>query len=285
MDTPTGYACTRIAVGRVWFSWLAIIALYLCFIFACCLLVAAIMSGNLLWWLAVCFTAGATWLLISTQRRHQRDWKRVASIEAREGKIALLPSQRMRHFAGDVEVEAPFPVGSGLECHIETADLYVAGDHGMVLQQSLWVARPDGIKQQLAGRALELNLKRMTSNLSDSGIPFRVIKVYDGFEGEHTETDVTADYASTSSKPWKRTSLAILVGTSSLWLGVAAGALVHHRGQAITIGVIGYAVVAILTLRASASKRSALIQVATIIPSYAAGYAVALVAVWYIFKR
>jgi hypothetical protein len=285
MDTPNKDTSTRIRVGKVWFSWQATIALYLCIVFACGFLGIAVMSSNLLWWLAVCLTVWVTWLLTSGQRRDQRDWNRVASIEVREARIAFLPSQRMHQIAGDVGVEAPFPVGSRLECHIDTADLYVAGDNGMVLQRSLWVAHLDGTKQQLVGRTTELNLTRMTSNLSDSGIPFRVVKIYDGMEGEHTETDVTGDYTSTSGKTWKQGLVALLVGTSSLWLGLAAGILVHKVAPAIAIGVAGCVFVGVVRMRTSMSKRSALIQVATILPSYAAGYAFAVIAVWYIFKR
>ena len=202
-----------------------------------------------------------------------------------EGRIAFLPSQRMHQIAGDVRVEAPFPVGSRLECHIDTADLYVTGDNGMVLQRSLWAARPDGTKQQLVGRTTELNLMRMTSNLSDAGIPFRVVKIYDGMEREHTETDVTGDYSSTSGKTWKHGLVAFLEGTSSLWLGLVAGILVHKVAPAIAIGVAGCVFLGVVRLRTSMSKRSALIQVATVLPSYAAGYAFAVIAVWYIFKR
>jgi len=190
----------------------------------------------------------------------------------------------MHQFAGDAAVEAPFPLGSQLECHIDTADLYAAGDHGMVLQRSLWVARPDGKKQQLTGRATELNLTRMTSNLSKSGVPFRVVKTYDGMEGKHTETDVTADYTSASGKTWKQGLVGLLIGTSGLWLGLVAGILVHKVAPAIAIGLAGWVFFGVVRLHTSMSKRSALIQPATILPSYAGGYAFAVIAVWYIFK-
>jgi hypothetical protein len=41
----------------------------------------------------------------------------------------------------------------------------------------------------------------------------------------------------------------------------------------------------VLALRSKTSRRSSLVQVATAIPSYAAGFALSVVAVWYIFKK
>lgn len=244
MDTQLESSSTRIAVGRVWLTW-----------------------RDSIW----------------ERKGSQRGWNRLASVELQDGKIAFIPSRAALQM-GYVGTEASFPDGSSLEVHVETGDRYLTGDHGQFLQRTLWIVGTNGMKQQFVGSAVELNPKRMLTNLPNSGIPFRVIRVYDGQDGEHTETDITGEYASSSSKSWKRGVLAILLGTSSLWLGVGAGFSVRHSTQAIAIGVVGYAVTAILTLRTGSSKRSALIQAATLAPSYAAGYAVAVISVWHIFK-
>ena len=69
-----------------------------------------------------------------------------------------------------------------------------------------------------------------------------------------------------------------------MWLGVIAASLVRSGGYVIAIGVLGYTVFAAIQLRWSTSKRSALVGLLATVPSFAGGYAIAVIAVWYIFK-
>ena len=96
---------------------------------------------------------------------------------------------------------------------------------------------------------------------------------------------MTAHYTQASHNAPKRTALGIFIGTSNLWLGVISALLFHQVEPVVAIGVISYTVIAIATLRSKTSKRAALVQVATTIPLYAAGYALAVIAVWYLFRR
>jgi hypothetical protein len=120
-------------------------------------------------------------------------------------------------------------------------------------------------------------------NLRNAGIPFRIIKVYDGQEGEHTETDITAQRLQASRR--SRPPIRILLGTSNWWLGILASVLTHNIVYVAVTGVVGFSAMVIVALRSRTSKGSSLVHVATLIPSYAGGYAFAVVAVWYIFKR
>lgn len=181
--------------------------------------------------------------------------------------------------------EAPFPAGSSLEYQIETGDRYFTGDHGQFLKASLWLAEPNGMKRKLLNYMVGLKLKTMATNLSAAGISFRVVKIYDGQIGEHVESDVTARYTQASDDAQYRTALGILIGTSNLWLGVMSALFFHEVEPVIVIGVIGYSLVSIATFCSKRSRRAALVQVATTIPLYAAGYALAVLAAWHIFRR
>ena len=266
------------------FSWPALLLLLICFELAFGFLIFAIMLRVWLWWMATFATVVFAGLLYWKQKHGRRDWTRVVSLEVRNGKIAFLPSRTMRQ-GGYTASEAFFPDGARVECHVETGDRYFTEDHGQFLRKSLWIVAPNGTKQKLIDYADRVSLRRMAINLPNSGVPFRVIRTYDGQEGEHTEADVTADYTRIRSVLWKPKVFAVLVGTSGLWLGALAGALVHSGGYAIAIGVVGYGLTAVLTLGSNASKRAALVQIASIIPSYAGGYALMVILVWYVFKR
>jgi hypothetical protein len=189
----------------------------------------------------------------------------------------------MRREQGLATAKASFPLGSSLECQIATGDRYFTGDHGQRLLKSLWLVQPDGTRHSLQSDVIDLNLRTTVTNLRGAGIPFRVIKVYDGQDGEHVETDITAEYLQPSRR--SRTPAAILLGTMNLWLGTIAAILTRNVLYVMAVGVLGFVATAVVGLRSTASKRSVLLNVATLIPSYAAGFAVAVVAVWYIFKR
>lgn len=282
MDTATASSVTRISVGRRWPSLPAFALIDTCIVVGMCLFFLAIERLEWGWWLATSVPIFLSYALIRRELHRKRDWDDITYIELRDGAVTYMPSRKMRR-QGWPAAKAAFPVGSGLECHIATGDRYFTGDHGQRLLTSLWTIRPDGTRHRLLNDGVDLNLRTTTSNLRRSGIPFTVIKVYDGQEGEHTETDITAQYVQASSR--SRTPISILLGTSSLWLGAVAAALTHNVLSVVAIGVLGFATVVTVTLRSKAAKSSALVHVASALPSYAAGYALAVVAVWYIFKR
>ena len=252
----------------------------LAFIFA----VPAIkLPGHPEWWIAVGLPIAIGWYLYRQYAHGPRDWDRVNHFELRDGKIAFIPSRRMRQM-GYESAGASFPMDAGVEFHIETGDRYLTGDHGQCLNRSIWVVQPTGTKQKLLDFAVEVNPRMMADNLSRCGIPLRVIKIYDGQDGQHVETDVTGTYMQPAKKARARRPLSILLGTSSLWLGLLAGFSFHRLEYVIAIGLAGFAVMSILALRSAGSKRAALIQLLTTIPSYAAGYAFAVIAAWYLFR-
>ena len=189
----------------------------------------------------------------------------------------------MRVQNGLATAKAYFTVGCGLECRLATGDLYLSGDHGLQLVTSLWIVCPDGTRNSLLSDVIDLNLRTTVSNLRKAEVPFRVVRVYDGQKGEHTETDVTAQFDQAPSR--SRTPISILVGTSSLWLGAIAAALTHNVLSVVAVGVLGFATVVWFALRSKAAKSSALLQAVSALPSYSAGFDFAVVAVWYIFKR
>jgi hypothetical protein len=220
--------------------------------------------------------------------RGRNKWDQLSYLELQDGRITLVPSRRMS-LLGYEKAQAPFPVGSRLECHIDTGDMYFTGDHGSFIKGSLWIVEPTGTKQKLFDYWADVCHRVMAANLRNAGIPFRIINFYSGQDGEHTETDITSRFTEGAPKPRNRKLLTILLGTSNLWLGAVAGALVHNSGYVIAIGVSWYVVMAsvqLLSVRSSPgpSKRSALVQVGTSIPLFAAGYAFSVVCVWYIFK-
>jgi hypothetical protein len=275
MDAVARNIPTRIALGGqtipLWVLALLILLVELAF----CLLVFAIMRHRELFlWIVACFVIAITWLVYRKFTHGSRDWDRTPHLELRDGRIKFVPSRRM-DFAGCTANEMSFPVGSRLEYHVEISDGYLRGDHAQVMGGSLWVKPPVGMKRQLVDCGGHLNVRTAQANVSNSGITFTVIKVYDGMEGEHTETDVTADYVRDSAKARSVMPINIVVGTSSLWLGAIAGALFHNTGYVIAIGILGYTAVAITAaaIGRKTGKRIPLIGLATVIPTYGAGYA------------
>ncbi|MFZ3212602.1 MAG: hypothetical protein WA188_13920 [Terriglobales bacterium] len=285
MDAADRGTPTRIAISRQTIPLWIVGVLVLFVELVLCFVVFAIMRPRgSSWWIAACVAMVLAWALYWKNAHGRRDWNRTVHVEIEGGKIALIPDLRMR-WSGYTAAEAPFPTGARLEYHIETGDRYLTGDHAQVLRRSLWVIEPTGAKRQLLGSGAHLSLRIAAMNLEAASIPFRIIQMYDGQEGEHTETDVTAERVRASTKAPRLAPFAILIGTSSLWLGALAGAMVHNWGYVIAIGVFGWVAVAVLTIACTASKRAALIEVTTLIPSYGAGYAVAVLVVRHLFNR
>ncbi len=284
MGTAAASSVTRISVGRRWLSWPVVALLYGCFFVALgSLAVAMNRPRELVWWFATSLAILSAWTLVRRELRRNRDWDDITYIELGDGAVTYVPSRKMRREQGLATARASFPLGSSLECQIATGDSYLTGDHGMMLLTSLWIVQPDGTRHRLLSDVIDVNLRTAVTNLRRAGVPFRVIKVYDGQEGEHTESDVTGRYFQTSRR--SRTPISILLGTSSLWMGALAAGLTRNVVYVAAIGVLSLVTTAVVGLRSTASKRSALLKVATLIPSYAGGYAFAVVAAWYVFKR
>ena len=188
---------TRIPVGRQVLPLKVIFGLiFLAELAFAFLVFAALRPHQVLWWILLSVVAILVWSLWKYTHRDQ-DWDRTPHLELHDGRIAFVPSRRMRQM-GYATTESSFPKGSGVEYRIETGDHYFAGDHGQRLRSSLWIVGPTGAKQELLNFAVEVIGKHIAANLANSGIPFRAVKIYDGERGEHTETDVTALYTQDS---------------------------------------------------------------------------------------
>jgi len=188
-------------------------------------------------------------------------------------KCALWDTKRRKH---DFQLTASWNF-------IETGDLYFAGDRAQFLRASLWIADSNGAKQKLLTDVVGVNLKTTATNLLAAGIPFRVLKTYDGEGGEHIESNVTDRYTQPHDNVSKRTALGILIGTMNLWLGLISALIFREVGPVVAIGVVSCFLISFATVYLKRSKRTAVVEVATMIPLYAAGYAFAVIAVWYFF--
>jgi hypothetical protein len=195
-----------------------------------------------------------------------------------------MPNRKMRSMGHETK-EARFPTDGILEFHIETGDRYFAGDRDQFLRASLWITDSNGTEQRLLTDVVGVNLKTMASNLLALGTAFRVVKVYDGQSGEHVESNVTARYTQTHDNVSKQTAFGILLGTMNLWLGVISAVIFREVGPVVAIGVVSCFLISSATVYLKRSKRTALVEVATMIPLYAAGYTFAVIAVWYVFRR
>jgi hypothetical protein len=141
------------------------------------------------------------------------------------------------------------------------------------------VIRPDGSRESLAqGYSLYIHRRTAARNLERAGVSFKVVSIYKEPNGHVVENDIKI-----SRSPLVSASV-LLLGTSSLWLGALTAFLTHELRNIILAGVVGLSVLAFASMRGGSSKRSGLIKVLAIIPSYAAGYAVSVVIVWHLFR-
>jgi len=273
---------SRIVIGTDSLHLVTAIVLLLCIPVAIIFAVGAVKRPEEpVWWLLsgliVAIAAYVCWRDISSKD----DWDRNSYLEIQGGSIKFVPS-REKSRLGYSSAQAPFPEGATLEYQRETGDHFFTGDHGDYVGGSLWVVGRSGAKRKLLD-PIGVFARTMLLNLNHVGIPCRAINIYNGQDGEHTETDITAQY--TESARCKGSPFwGVLLGTSSMWLGGIAAILVRNSGYVIGIGVLGYIVFAAIQVRRSPSKRSAVVGLLETIPSYAGGYAFAVIAVWYIFK-
>jgi len=203
-------------------------------------------------------------------------FKLVPSVLFQDGKVTFTPGQGNPEFA---KVQTEFPIGARLEYRQEKGDLYFAGDHSLHISSSLWVVRPDGGRESLAqGYSLYIHRRAAARNLERAGVPFKIVSFYQEPNGHVVEDDIKI-----RSSPLVSAS-AFLLGTSSIWLGALTAFLTHELRYIILVGAVGLCVLASALMKGGSSKRSGLIKVLSIIPSYAGGYGVAVVVVWHLFR-
>jgi hypothetical protein len=203
-------------------------------------------------------------------------WRRTPSLEIQDGKMKFLPG---RGTQGQVETtEAAFPPGARVEYRIQKGDMYFKGDHSQALERTLWVIEPEGSRKLLAkGFNLYVHLNAASRNLERHGIPFRIVGFYEGTNGEPVETEL--------SNLRSRLSVGLLLASSNLWLGIIAGLFVHSVGYLVAIGALAFTLLAIATARSTGPGRTAFVRILSTFPTYAAGYAVAVVFAHYVFGR
>ena len=203
-------------------------------------------------------------------------FRRVPSVSFQDGKVTFTPGRSSAEFA---KVQTEFPSGARLEYRQEKGDLYVAGDHGLHLSSSLWVVRPDGSRESLAqGYTLYVHRSAAARNLERAGVPFKVVSFYRESNGHVVENDIKIRRSPLVS------ASGLLLGTSSIWLGALTAFLTHELRYIILVGALGLCALTIALMKGGSSKRSGLLKVVSIIPSYAGGYGFAVVVVWHLFR-
>jgi hypothetical protein len=205
-------------------------------------------------------------------------WRRTPSLEIQDGTLKFLPG---RGAEDQFEATAAaFPPGSRIEYRIQKGDMYFEGDRSQTLARTLWVVTPDGTRKRLAsGSVLYVSLAVASRNLGNLGIPFRVVSVCEGANGDKVETEIP------TSRSRVGLPAALLVGTSNLWLGVIAGLFIHEVAYLVGIGMVAFALIAIARVQSTASNRSAFLQIVSMFPIYAAGYAFAVVLARFAVQR
>ena len=205
-------------------------------------------------------------------------WRRTPSLEIQDGALKFLPGP-----GAEDQFEtttAAFPPGSRIEYRIQKGDMYFEGDRSQTIGRTLWVITPDGSRKRLVGGSvLYVSLTVASRNLGSLGIPFRVVSVYERANGEKIETEVPVSHARVGF------SAALLVGTSNLWLGAIAGLFFHEVAYLVGIGTVAFAFIAVARLHSAASHRAALLKLVSMLPIYAAGYALAVVLARVVVQR
>jgi hypothetical protein len=270
----------RIVIGKEPFRLLTVMVLILCIPLALLFAIGAFKRPDEPeWWLLSGVIVALAVYVCRRDARGKDDWDRCSYLEIQGGSIKFVPSRAERH-RGVSSAQALFPEGATLEYQRETGDQYFTRDHGQYLGGSLWIVAQSGAKQKLFD-LFGIFSRTMLLNLNQSGIPCKAVNIYNDQDGEHTETDITPQYAASARRRGSR-FWGVLLGTSSMWLGVIAAILVRNGGYVIGIGVLGYIVFAAIQMRWSPSKRSAVVRLLATVPSFAGGYAFAVIAVWYI---
>lgn len=198
-------------------------------------------------------------------------YRRPPSVSFGNGKIKFLPGPGAQEFAAK---EAAFPAGARLEYRVQMGDMYFDGDHSQSLGRTLWVVEPNGNRTLLAdGFVLYINLTVAARNLKKREIPFRAVRFYEGKDKQIVEREISV------AQSGRRLTTGLILGLSNLWLGGIAGVFLHSVAQITALGVFGFAILAIITLRSAASKRAASVSIALTLFSYAAGYLVVVLIV------
>lgn len=205
-------------------------------------------------------------------------YRRTPSVSVRNGRIKFLPGPGTQ---GQFNVkEAAFPPGATLEYRVEKGDMFFDGDHSQSLGRTLWVIEPDGSRSLLAtGFVLYMSLTVAAGNLEKHGIPFRAVSFYKGKDGQIVENGISIPHSSA------RFTAALFLRFSNFWLGIIAGFFVHRVGYLIAIGAVAFTVLAMAMVHFAESRRTALLNIISTLPIYAAGYAVAVVCVRFVARR
>jgi hypothetical protein len=200
----------------------------------------------------------------------------VPTLSLQDGKITFVPGNGAHDLA---TTQAEFPSGSRLEYRIEKSDMYFEGDHSQSIDRSLWVKHADGSRRLLArGFTLYIHLDKAAKNLQSVGIPFRVLSFYKDRNGQEIESEIQISHSRL------KLPLVVVLSTSSFWLGIPAAIFLHELRYLIAVGLLGFCILAIVTVTAAASKRTALLHILTTIPTYTAGYAVSVIMVRHSFR-
>jgi hypothetical protein len=193
-----------------------------------------------------------------------------------DGEVTFIPGRGSPEF---VKVQSQFPSGARLEYRMEMGDLYVTGDHSLHTSSSLWVIRPDRTRELLAhGYTLYIHRRAAAKNLERAGIPFKIVSFYKEPNGNEVENEIKI------TRSLLKFPSAILLGTSSIWLGALTAFLTHDLRVVVTAGVLGLCALAAAITKGGSSKRSGILKVVSIIPSYAGGYALAVVLIRHLFR-
>jgi hypothetical protein len=204
--------------------------------------------------------------------------RRTPSVSVQDGTIKFLPGTGTH---GELDIkEAAFPAGATLEYRVEKGDKYCDGDHGLSLGRSLRVIEPDGSRSLLAtGFVLYISLKLAAGNLKKHGIPLRAVSFYKGKDGRIVENEISISHSGA------RSTTTFFLGFSNLWLGIIAGLFVHKLDYLVAIATVAFTVLALARVHSAVSRRTAFLNIISTLPSYAAGYAVAVVFVRFIARR
>lgn len=205
-------------------------------------------------------------------------WRRTPSIEIHDGRIKFVPGKGTY---GEFEsTECAFPPGSHLEYRVEMGDRFFDGDHGQALGRTLWAVEPTGNRKLLArGFVLYVSLPLALRNLTKCGIPLKAVRFHKGVDAKEIESEIPI-----SNSPL-RLPTELLLGLSPLWLGAIDGMFISRLSFIVGVGLLGFAALAIAGARSNNPTRARFLKVLSSLPTYAAGYAFAVVIVRFAFKK
>ena len=199
-------------------------------------------------------------------------YRRTPSLLIGNGRLRFLPGPGIE---GELAPqETLFAPGARLEYRVEKGDMYFDGDSSQSLERSLWVVSPDGSRNRLAhGLVLYMNLNVAARNLKSCGIPFAAVSFYRDKEGQVIEKEISIP------KSLAQPVGGFFLALSNLWLGVLVGAFIPRLSYVIVLGIAGFAILSIVTMRSASSQRVAALNIVSSLVTWTAGYLIAIVLV------